>query len=511
MTRSYRGSVFTYTLTGDGKKLKRRLNNIIEYVKPKKLTLIICTALMLAGVLAFGLMGYGQNTSTEGGGSAAAPLQDSSYDESDGTQNVTGVIHEEQGSTDQTLTISYLWDYNITELVDMYMQANPGVTIIANRFEDDDIWLYGSEMKAWLMDGTADDLLFNFHIDHWNSETNQYLADWFPIMQADPDFNEDDFYMNVFEATSIGGQLFSLPLAFTYDMIAANNNIPGLADTFSLHNTVTVDDLLRIYREIQSETPKFLLDNHDALLAVYWSIDKFLDIENGTANFDSPEFIELITEARNITNPEKDFMIFTRYAEYDIEAMTQDNYFMNFFPAALQFMIPYEDELPFSGHVPVTNHRGELLIYTNDYVSFVLNDSSSSETQALAWNFMKFMQDPANFETNPNIFPFMVPVYRPLLQFLLELRVGFQFDPYHEMFNLLDRQSTLSTEKAVDHVFEILDQINQMPMSNLYIYYSTIEVATILHDYLTQFHEGQLTAEQTASELQSQISLALMD
>jgi hypothetical protein len=29
---------------------------------------------------------------------------------------------------------------------------------------------------------------------------------------------------------------------------------------------------------------------------VYWSIDKFLDIENGTANFDTPEFIELITE-----------------------------------------------------------------------------------------------------------------------------------------------------------------------------------------------------------------------
>jgi len=199
-------------------------------------------------------------------------------------------------------------------------------------------------------------------------------------------------------------------------------------------------------------------------------------------------------------------MIYSSFPDYDLEAMNQnDNYFMNFFPVMYQFMIPFEEELPFSGHVPVTNDQGQLLIHTNDYLSFVLNGNASSETQELAWDFMKFVQDPANAEKNPNIFPIMVPVYRPMMQFHLERQVASQFGYYQEIYN---RQSTLSIEDAVDNVFGILDQISKMPMSCQYVYYSTVEVAEIIHDIITQFHEGMLTAEQTAAELQNQISLA---
>jgi len=479
--------------------LKERLKNIAGHVTTKRRVVAICTVLLITGTLAFSLANISQGAPAEG------MLADSNIQ----AAAPNPAAAEKKDFAGQTLTISYIWDYkDMPRLAKMYMAANPGVTIETNSFHDD-YNLYEEQVTARLMAGTADDLLDNWRIHYRDSETNSKLADWFPIMRADPNFNENDYYMNVFKAASVDSRLFAYPMAFCYDMVAANNEIPGLAEMLSQHGTVSIEDLMGMYQSIPTEGTYFLHNNFDEMLAAYWDMDSFLNYEDKTVNFDSPMFVEYLKEYKAVSDPARDFWMYDSPPMYEPAILDEDSQkylFCDFMPTTYQFLIPFEGQLPFSGHVPLTNDKGQLLIKVNDYDSYVLNGHTAPQTQELAWDFIKFMQDPANCDINSSCPAIMAPVYKPLLRYQLESVIPTCLSYCKYTFGW---QSTLGRDQAVDSVFETLDQIYQMPMSNMYIYLSTDAISQIIQDDIGKFHNGQMTAEQTAADLQNRVSLAL--
>jgi len=137
--------------------------------------------LAITGALAFGVTGISQGAPIESNVQAAVPSP--------------AAANKKKDFAGQTLTISYIWDeQNITRFAKMYMQANLGVKIEANSFNGD-YNRYEEQVTTRLMAGTADDMLDNWRIHYRDSETNTLLADWYPIMRADPTFSGSDYYI----------------------------------------------------------------------------------------------------------------------------------------------------------------------------------------------------------------------------------------------------------------------------------------------------------------------------
>ena len=406
----------------------------------------------------------------------------------------------------QTLSISISWSHTIEQFAELYMEANPGVNILVHNFDTD--WeRFMEQIPIQLMAGTADDLIDTMAIDRMDPSTTALLADWFPIMRAAPNFNEDNYFMNMLDAVSKDGRLFIFPIHFSFDMISANNRIPGLAEAFRGLDTISSKDMQAMYRAFATDDQFFLHENHDAMTSTIWAIDSFLDFENQTSYFNTPEFIEFITEAKYMTNPEKMFFggtgSWTWHPPEVLEEQSQKYYFRQSIPQSFQFMLPFEEALPFSGHVPFTNAQGQL--WVTPFFSYALNGRSSPEVQALAWDFLQFMQDPTHFEGEHWMYA-MVPVYRPLLHSLLqwELPGRINFFEEEDGWRLVGNQ-----DQAIAGVIAEFDKILQLPMADTLL--ANNAVSGIISEVMHKFNDGLLNAEQAADELHNRVTLTLLE
>jgi len=406
---------------------------------------------------------------------------------------------------EMTLTISTPWVFNgLEEIAEFYMLNSTGVTIEVTTFNNDPA-LYTEVITARLMAGTADDLMDNIGIDHRNAAINTLLADWFPIMRSDPYFNEADYFMNVFDAASVGGRLFVLPTSFSYDRVAANTAIPELLDVLRQRSTISTSDMMEIHRIFPTSTPMFLHENHDVSFALRWNLHQFIDFENRTAHFDTPEFIEFITEAGDLTAPDKAFGLMHGSPIYDDVYMydrSQRYLFLTYVNSAHQFLVDFEEEMLFSGYVPLTNDQGQLVV---NFWAYVLNGQSDPEVQALAWDFIKFLQNPRLYEYRHwMLIP--MPVYRPLARFFLESDVPGWLHYFEEHYGW---QVSGTVEAAVAAAIQRTDSLAHLPMAE--INFAGQGVREIVGEVLEQFHDGLITAEQAAADLQDRVTLALAE
>jgi len=507
MTRRRNVTTLSYALTGEGKKLKERLMGITEYVKPQRWVLVSCTALMMVGVIAFGMVGCNTNTNIIRIEGTQTGQQN---DQQTGQQAENSLIVQPQSFEGLTLNIdtSLSW-MGFDEFAQKYMEANPGVSIKINIIDG---FMQAYEMlPTQLMAGTAADLIDSSWVDHRNPSIQAMLADWFPVMRADPTFNENDFFMNAFEAMSIDGRLYNMPTSFMFDMIAANTTVPGVIEALGQHVTVTVADLQTIHQSIATESDFFIHDSHDAFLAVLYQLDSFIDFENRTANFNSQEFIDFITVASAITAPDAMFggiMSSNLYSPERMAETAQRFLFQHFGPDVYQFLLPLEEELTFSGMVPLANERGELLISV--FPAYALNGRAAPAVQALAWDFIRFMQNPAQHEPEPGTTWLrggtLIPVYRPMLRHSLEHSLPSWFDWVEEDFGW---RSTLTPEQSAEHIYNLLSEMAQMPLTDQVPV--NMEIVWIIGGIMQQHHEGLLTSEQAAADLQNSITLALLE
>jgi len=407
--------------------------------------------------------------------------------------------------TGQTLSISVSWSTVIEEFAALYMEANPGVTIEINNFDAD--WgRYMEEIPIQLMAGTADDLIDTMGIDLLDPSTTALLADWFPILRADPDFTEDNFFMNVFDAVSTGDRLFVYPMAFDFITVSANHSVPGLVDALQALDAVSPAALQELYWDFPAPRLLYLHDNHDAMTATTWSIDQFLDFDHRISDFNTPEFVDFITEAHIMTAPGKMFGAISRWTWHSPEPLAEQSqryYFRQSVPQSYQFMLPFEEDLAFIGQVPFTNNQGQLVI--TPLSPYALNGRSEPIVQALAWDFLRFMQDPVHFEGDQFMYT-MTPVYRPLLHALIAWELPDRISHFEEVYGwrlIGDRT------QAVEGVIAAFEGIFQMPMANGV--FANREIMGMVNGVMNQFNNGLLSAEQVAAELQERVSLALLE
>ena len=302
----------------------------------------------------------------------------------------------------ETLTIATAGGQHFQLFARRYMDANPGVNIEITNLTDysDDADRFANEQDeigVQLMAGSAPALIDGAFVDHRDPRSTHFFVDWFPIMDADPNFDEDDWFMNVFHASAVNGRLHAFPLLFHREMVTANSTVPGLSEALAAQDSITLSELMELHRSISVDT-SFLFDSYfDTRLVVQLYLDRFLDMETGFVDFNNEQFIDLIAYARELTRP--NIRLQERQWRWwinpELEAYWSEKYFFSFY-VMYQDLPRLETGPLFTELTPLVNECGELLV--SPWATYVLNANATPIEQALAWDFIQFMKNPENLE-----------------------------------------------------------------------------------------------------------------
>jgi ABC-type glycerol-3-phosphate transport system substrate-binding protein len=319
-------------------------------------------------------------------------------------------------------------------------------------------------------------------------------------MQNDPAFNEDDYYMNVFEGMAYKGKLIVFPAYFSYSLIGVNNKFSAeLVERFKQYNNISCRQLFDLYNSLDDKDGRYLCSNIDVITAVLDNLNAFVDFENKKCSFNTPEFIQFITDAKNVTPPQKKasgllgMWAMRPLSRVDQEAFATQYLFADAGSTLYPVLMPYAEERAFTHYIPVAHDNGKLMLIPQKRLCI----SEASKNKELAWEFVKFLTTPA---ANENMLPISFPVHRGLFKESIPDNIA-QFIKFEG--NTIEEGKEA---EAVEQVMALLEVYNEMPMER------QLELDNeIARDTLTYFYNGELTAEQAATALQNKVSLYFME
>ncbi len=407
----------------------------------------------------------------------------------------------------QTLSISVtdLTNYHLGPYVERFKAAYPGVEIALNKYE----WgIYNQQIGTQLMAGEADDIVEAGWVDIRKLLETGLVADFYPLMQNDPNFHEEDYYMDVFDSMTYKGKLTIFPTYFSYNLIGVNSQVSEqLKEQFNSYETITCREVLDLYNNLEDRGGRYLCCGANSEILFLNSFYSYIDFENEKCYFDTPEFIQFLTDYKNSTSPKATahskgespdlppqldkpgvleefalqylFQLFSdlRYCEY------------------LMFLPDAEKEI-FTHFIPIATDTNELII--QPFGTYHI--SETSQNKELAWEFIKFLTTP---EANENLSLIGMPVNREMVKTFAPSNMRWTINNYK------GKGFTIDGEEAdvVTQVMSEFAQYNELPMK---CYAPGVDSKFYWDDFLT-FLDGALTAEQAAAAIQNKVSLYLME
>jgi len=453
------------------------------------------------------------------GGSAIAADEDASYAQYAGnetTAHTPGGMQLWQPPPDdprpfdgETLTIATAragwWLGYMQRMAQVFMWHYPGVTVEVIDFDGDRV--RGLEqIGVQLMSGTAPVLIDNAFVDHHNPSNVRFLADWFPFINADPYFNNEYYFMNVFHASAINGRAYVFPHEFRYRLVTANSTIPGLANALAEYDGVTITQIMELRHHFPTETPLYFGYDFDVAIGVMWDyLHSFLDMETGWVDFNNQRFIDFINYLREITSPETIFgqrgFGFIAVSPEEESVWSQRYYFQYINPFIYQYFLDFQEDLLFTGVTPIVDNQGRVII---NVWGHALNAQATPIQQALAFRFMLFLNS-VEAHNAAGMWPPWVPVNRELLHLTIERNFLHEIETMVRTFGWrLDG----TRSEAIETIFARRSAIEDMPMTTIQVPNAIIN---IIFEALRDFHYGLISAEQTAQDLQNRITLVMME
>ena len=337
----------------------------------------------------------------------------------------------------ETLTIYATDDDILPRFARLYMAANPGVNI---EIIESGVTMFAmgsipdftpnvERLRTRLLAGQAPILM---DTRFTGPIRDGFFADFMPLIEAHPGFNDDEWFMDVFHTLSNdAGQLFFFPEAISFIYYAANVNVPGLSDKLAGKTTISSSGMLGIYQALGGrESGLYMREAQIYSAYQVWFTRDFINLAEEHFDFTSDEFIELLGKTSQIMRPKPPHVIETMLELGDWELLMA-RYFMfsgMFSPNILHELGLTEREVSFVNPLPFVSEDGELFIF-NVGTSWSLNAGASPIEQALALDFLRFMQDTTNSavaDTHENLPTMMLgpkPVNRDHFRQSLDLQL----------------------------------------------------------------------------------------
>lgn len=196
------------------------------------------------------------------------------------------------------LTLKAQQDFYWKHWIPLFEKAYPGVTVqLTGTTEDADS--YAQQTMVELMSGSvAYDLLELWNLPIYRAAENGLFEDLTAYVDGEENCSLDDLYPGIVAASTVEGQIASLPLAF--DVIALRVN-PSHIDVSGLQNDrVSFRDLYTAMEKADNFGLVTVENNHNAYLFFQTELMASIDEANKVTTVNSPEFITFLEQIKII-------------------------------------------------------------------------------------------------------------------------------------------------------------------------------------------------------------------
>lgn len=416
-----------------------------------------------------------------------------------------------------TLASMYLDNTLKTKIIE-FNKTNSDYRIVTRTYDkyntDDDYMAGYTQLNNDFIGGNAPDIIC---LEDYGMPISSYikkglLADIDKLIQNDEELSKLEYLDNVFEAYRVNGKLYRVVPSFSIQTFCGKRSI------FGESKGLTLDSLKQVMQKYPDANLIEMGMDKESLLrqAMYFGASELLDLENGTCNFDSQYFIDLLEFINSQKIGENNTENFTDddWQEYwnnyelqyrDNKTLLRNNYMYGFSDLKRTYSAVFGEEVSFVGF-PTQNGTGSILSAGNVMLGIYAKSSSVEG----AWQFVrqfltKDYQD--QIAKGYNGFPVLKSSFMEASKEPME--PSFWYDENGNKVYMEEEEDITwvgneqvplkkLTQEQVDRVIDFITSVNTTG------YYNE-DIVNIVIEEATPFFEGQKKAKDVASIIQGRI------
>jgi hypothetical protein len=417
----------------------------------------------------------------------------------------------ERGDSKITLTIGMMFEYqNVREMTDKFNRENPDYFVNLKVYGDNS-WAVSAD-SPWIMtlnnDIIAGDVLDGLFIGDGGISFSDYankeaFVDLYKFIDDDPELSRKDFVKPLLSVLESGKSLYRIAPHFYLQTLVAKTSLVGEKKGLSF-----------------SELQKIAEKNNMTLLSNYITRQRFFDTygifrgsnfvdeNNGTCSFDSPEFIEILEYAGSLPetsdisarevlpNTFKDNIALVDYAWIsdfrDIKEIEKD----------------FGEPVTFIGFPNETNGSG-IVAEPSDTISIM---ASSSHPEGV-WEYIKYhleyqSPDTINSGNAPGMsFPLLKSEFEKSAAEALEEPYTINQSTGEKIYYSELGRTAYYPQNTADDNKKILDLIENIDSD----FSTDPKITNIIIEEVWDFYGGETSAEKAAELIQDRVSTYLAE
>ncbi|MBQ9956147.1 MAG: extracellular solute-binding protein [Ruminococcus sp.] len=328
------------------------------------------------------------------------------------------------------------------------------------------------------------------------------FADLYSFMENDRVYKKEMFLPNYLEAVETDGKLYSISDTFMIWTIATKADI-----TKTQH--WSFDEFTEVYNSLPEGMALFETGNNKegALSLLTHNCSEFVDYENHTCNFDSPDFIRILEFVNQFPLSRDEFS--ERKSCRNDTALLESMYIMSFRDINKQKQCLFGEDITFTGY-PGDNGAGSMLLLTNQFA--ILENSSNKQG---AWEFIRTFFDDERYGqmdgipvTESGLEKVMAEALEPPYYFdeTMGGQKTFMNEIAHDWSTNQDIKITPMTEEERKRYEEFVRSVNTASSGN----FDSV-VYKIINEETSAYFAGECTAEKCAQLIQNRVSIMLSE
>ncbi len=405
-------------------------------------------------------------------------------------------------------------DDDIKQKVIQFNRTNDKYRIVIDEYFDKNVYNTDTgyedafqRFNADILSGSADIIDLN-SLDISKYASKGIIEDLLPYMEKDNDISVDDFVESIVNAYMRDGKLYSLPRDFMLDAFAGPTSKVGTETKWTLSEFIEfvkgLPDGMDVLNEVSSD---YLLT-----MMIRCDIDEYVNWLEGTCNFNTDEFVQLLELCSNYKSSED---LWAEYEDMDDEDWENEpseitkiknnklalyNALMTGVDDYLALQQTFDEEFTIKGY-PTKEKNGILVTGSGG----TLGICSKSNYKDVAWEFIKQMYSYDEISNSMRSFPIRKDALDNYFEELKNRPLDTAPDgtQYYTEIGMGDIELYIGnpTDEDINQIKDIINKADTVAN------YANNEIFSIIEEESESFFKGEKTAKEVAEIIQSRVSI----
>lgn len=346
-------------------------------------------------------------------------------------------------------------------------------------------------------------------MDYSFSEMSRYdilsekgaFVDLYTFLDGESGISRSELNSHILGLHENDGKLYQMPLYFNVDTMCGDAEYVGTTENWTLNE-------LMAHWEKMPEGAFFC--NNSTKWPVYWAIVRgnlgaFVDYENGTCSFDSPEFVKLLEFCNSFPD-----------TKVKVQPDWDTIHFLNWcsFSGFDEFHKAADDTTVFVGY-PSENRKGSFI--DTLWKRYSICATAHPAVQEGAWEFLSYMLDAdvqikncisynsENYKQNPHLDEDGFPINQTAFEKVAQGMIAHAGESRVLSFSGREKDVGYLTQEEYERLLKLIGSLNRMnsPVDKT--------ANTIIENEVEAYFAGERTAEEVAKSIQGRMEIMISE